>query len=130
MLLKLHRISSNSHRTQGILIVPNHRPFTTLELPWRENKRNISCIPNGTYPLKLHTSPRFGKTLLVDNVPDRSEILIHSGNTIRDTEGCILVGYMFGSVMDLDAVLNSKQANLQLFSILKMCLDDMFLQVL
>lgn len=65
----------------------------TLELPWKDNQRNISCIPKGTYKAILHRSPRFGLCLWIQDVEGRSEILIHRGNFYTDIKGCVLVGY-------------------------------------
>ena len=50
-------------------------------------------IPDGNYSFVMRRSPKFGRVLprLVD-VPLRSGILIHAGNTVKDTLGCILVG--------------------------------------
>ena len=67
----------------------------TLELPWKDNKKEISCIPAGTYQVRKHNSPTFGRCFKVHDVPGRSEILIHKGNFNRDTHGCILVGAAF-----------------------------------
>lgn len=65
----------------------------TLEPPWRDNRRLLSCIPEGTYRMEPKPSPRFKRVLWeLEGVPGRSEILIHAGNTIADTAGCILVG--------------------------------------
>ena len=66
--------------------------WKTLELPWRENKRNESCIPLGVYPLEKRTSYRYKEHLHVTNVPDRALILIHPGNYFHNTRGCILPG--------------------------------------
>lgn len=67
--------------------------FVTLELPWRDNKRGISCIPAGEYICRRVDSPRFGDTFEVCDVPGRSAILFHAGNSaLKDTRGCILVG--------------------------------------
>lgn len=65
----------------------------TLERPWLNNQRRVSCIPAGTYKGRVLPSPRFGIDLpeLLD-VPGRDQILIHAGNTVEDTEGCILIG--------------------------------------
>jgi hypothetical protein len=77
-----------------------HPEFFTLELPWRRNQINISCIPAGIYRLTKRQSPRFGKCIRVENVPGRAGILIHAGNTTRDTHGCILPGTI-GKIVEL-----------------------------
>lgn len=64
----------------------------TLELPWKNNERRVSCIPIGNYKLKLHTSPKFGKCYWVKDVPSRDAILIHPANYTRQLLGCIAVG--------------------------------------
>tara|TARA_R110000851_G_scaffold54933_1_gene129287 strand:- start:152 stop:604 length:453 start_codon:yes stop_codon:yes gene_type:complete len=68
----------------------------TLENPYLDNKRNISCIPEGEYPVRIRL-PRESATrdymhLLVKGVPNRDYILFHIGNSAKDTRGCILVG--------------------------------------
>ena len=64
-------------------------------------KYGMTAIPKGTYKLDLNTvSPKFcnrswtknGKVPRVLNVKGFSGVLIHPGNTAKDTEGCILVG--------------------------------------
>lgn len=66
--------------------------FYTLELPWKDNQKRISCIPEGQYKWIKHESPKFGSSLWVQDVPGRSEILMHVGNFTKDTLGCILPG--------------------------------------
>lgn len=66
----------------------------TLELAWRNNRRDISCVPEGTYPIELEYSPKFGYSWELKQVPNRSEVKIHQGNFFRQIEGCILVGDM------------------------------------
>ena len=64
----------------------------TLELVWDDNKKEKSCIPEGVYKALPHVSPNFGWSLWLQNVPNRTEILIHTGNFITDSLGCILPG--------------------------------------
>lgn len=64
--------------------------FFTLELPWKENRRNISRIPPGTYQAKKFQSPRFKReVILLDEVPFRDAIEIHPLNYVHETRGCI-----------------------------------------
>lgn len=130
MLLRLHRLPSTPNAQLGILLVPNLRPIATLELPWKDNERNVSCVPCGTYELSLHVSSRFGRCFAVNGVQNRDGILIHPGNTKKDTEGCILVGYKFGYILGEEAVLNSKEAMNQLFGELKLVTEELILQIL
>lgn len=64
----------------------------TIERPWEGNERNVSCIPEGVYTVKPHSSPKFGRCYWVQDVPGRSEILLHAGNTAGDVTGCIAPG--------------------------------------
>ena len=67
-----------------------------LERPWLNNAHDISCIPSGTYTCVRINSPKFGVVFEVTNVPDRSHILIHNGNTVEDCKGCLLIGKVKG----------------------------------
>lgn len=91
----------------------------TLELPWKDNRRNVSCIPAGWYKCEQVESPRFKSHLykLLD-VPDRDGILIHAGNVAgdkdfglaTDVEGCILLGLNVGVINRQRAVTASANA--------------------
>jgi len=94
--VKLIRIGEYNDATYGALLVNDRPVCLTLEDAWKDNKTSISCIPKGKYKLTWHTSPRFGGCYLVNDVPGRSHILIHTGNSADDTHGCILLGLMFG----------------------------------
>jgi len=68
----------------------------TLELPWKDNQKSVSCIPEGRYKCRIRlareSATRDYVHLLVQDVPDRSYILFHYGNFPSDTKGCILTG--------------------------------------
>ena len=108
--LLLIRDTFTDKSTLGELFVNAERICDTLENPWQDNQRNISCIPEGQYPVRLRlareSASRDYLHLLVQDVPNRDWILFHRGNTAKDTSGCILVG--LGSQQD--AVNNSTLA--------------------
>lgn len=110
--LELKRISTNTEVTLGVLIdVGTGLPLmVTLELPDRGNQRSISCIPKDIYKVGLHSSDRYKNVFILDDVPGRSGILIHVGNTVSDVEGCILVGESYGVLGGKPAVLNSRKS--------------------
>ena len=94
--LLLIRDTFTEESTIGELFLNGERFCDTLELPYRDNQRSISCIPAGEYKVRLRL-PRESATrnyihLIVKDVPNRSHILFHIGNTAKDTRGCILVG--------------------------------------
>lgn len=76
--------------TNGTLELNGKLVCYTIELPWRDNKPQVSCIPEGTYMLVKRYSDKFKHHLLVQDVPDRSLILIHPANNAElELKGCI-----------------------------------------
>lgn len=63
-----------------------------LELPWADNHPDISCIPTGVYKATHHVRHDGLPSLLLADVPGRTEVEIHPGNTTANTHGCILIG--------------------------------------
>lgn len=62
----------------------------TIELPWLQNRRNVSCIPEGRYALRQRFTTKHGLHVLVVDVPGRSGILIHPANHAKtELRGCI-----------------------------------------
>lgn len=111
------RTRLSDHGTEGVLIFNDFICYT-IELPWRENKRNLSCIPVGEYNVKIRISPKYGRIYWVLGVDNRSYILVHSGNLAGDTQkglktntqGCILLGTRRGFLNGQRAVLLSRKA--------------------
>jgi hypothetical protein len=102
MNLVLHRLPSTGPVTHGILDVGGFYRLHTLEDQVREipgqpvatwKIHGQTAIPAGTYALRMRFSARFQRWLpAIYDVPGFTHILIHAGNVIDDTEGCILVG--------------------------------------
>jgi len=113
--------------------------LATLEEPWivnafgpggqrRNGLRHESCVPDGAYELQPHNTLKHPNVWALSNptlgvwhnaappgLPyGRSAILIHTGNTTLDIEGCILVGVRHGRIESYDAVLESRTALVQL----------------
>lgn len=93
--LLLERFAYTDVGTFGRLYLGGLTLFT-CEDPWRENATGKSCIPEGLYTIgpdryHKHAYDCYG----VRDVPGRSRILIHKGNSDEDTEGCILVGNLW-----------------------------------
>ena len=93
----IERVSESNKQTLGDFYVLNElnhvlEHFRSLELPYLNNQRRVSCIPLGNYVAKKHISPKFGECLWIQDVENRSEILIHSGNYHTQILGCILIG--------------------------------------
>jgi len=92
--------------TPGLLTVfddYDHNPVfecKTLELPWLNNERKISCIPAGEYlVVKRKAFPKRNYDHFhIQNVPNRDWILIHIGNKVSQILGCILVGEEFKDI--------------------------------
>lgn len=81
----LARTSSTDQGTFGYLLYGG-LTSRSLELPWRENQRQRSCIPKGVYVCRLVNSPKFGRVYSVLDVPGRSAIRLHSANFAGDVE--------------------------------------------
>lgn len=94
--LLIIRDTFTKESTIGKLYINGESFCDTLENPWLDNQRNISCIPEGQYNVRLRlareSASRDYLHLLVQDVPNRDWILFHRGNTAKDTSGCILVG--------------------------------------
>ena len=121
--LELVRYPSTSNYTEGKLYVNEAYFCDTLEDQDRGLEQTMSefeiqrrkvygqtCIPSGEYVIILNKSPRFKKILpRLLNVKGFEGVLIHSGNTVQDSSGCILVGTKLsnGVIKDSRKALNA-----------------------
>lgn len=117
MKATLTRQATSPLGTIGRLVLEDFE-CVTMEPPWANNQPNVSCIPPGAYACAWHKSPRYMWVYAVLGVEGRSHILIHAGNIVRHTRGCILPGKRVGQLGDYPAVLNSRAATRALFTYL------------
>ena len=115
--VEIFRLRRSDQGTEGMLVSEDFK-CRTLELPWRENQRQVSCIPPAIYDVEMRLSNKYGRIYWVRKVPDRTYILIHSGNYAGDKKkgykshvmGCILLGKKSGYLGGQVAILNSRIA--------------------
>lgn len=109
MKLTLVRTRTGADCINGVLYHGKHRLCDTLERP--------RIVPIGWYRLTVTQSPKFKRLLpLLLHVPGHSGIRIHAGNSIRDTNGCILVG---SATADGKHLTDSKQAERDIVKLLQ-----------
>lgn len=96
----------------GVTDIATMQPLFTLERPWRQNVRNLSCIPDGDYKVQRYVRPDHrGLSLIVwggcvtkfkndDDPNNRWGILFHIGNHVKDSQGCILPGESIAATRD------------------------------
>lgn len=109
--------------TAGVLVAHNEHgkillSCNVLELPWRSNERNVSCIPEGAYAVKQRESKKFGLHYHILDVPGRSGILQHPGNYTHQIQGCQLPGQSLTDLND-DGILDVIETRLTLTHMLK-----------
>jgi hypothetical protein len=76
--------------TNGKILHQDRLMMYTIELPWKDNRARVSCIPEGRYELVKRFTIRFGWHLRVMNVLQRTGILIHPANdALQELKGCI-----------------------------------------
>lgn len=102
----LQRTESSDEGTFGRL-----GRFYTVERPWKNNAKGISCIPAGIYKVRRTWSPRFKRRMfLVLDTSPREGIRIHAANLPTQLEGCIGLGLRQGWIDGKKAVLVSLPA--------------------
>jgi hypothetical protein len=95
--------------TGGVLEVGGVRFCLTLEQPWNGNRPDnprtradeSSCIPPGEYLYRVRPDDKWPEVIEIQGVRGRAGILIHPGNGLADTVGCILVGQRDGGIAAL-----------------------------
>ena len=117
MAYELIRLTKRIDAVQRGVLLHNGEPFlSTLELPWKDNKPNVSCIPPGRYyctrtkDRTLSGGTHIPETFEVNDVKGRDGILFHVGNFAKDTHGCILLGLGYDEMPGYPMITRSTDA--------------------
>lgn len=128
-MLELYRNVYEEKQTLGVLYLKKNGKVVffchTLELPWRNNQVDISCIPTGVYKCRKFYSKDLGHCIEVMDVPHRTLIRIHAGNKYTDIKGCIVVGLTAGDV-NKDGIIDVTYSRNTLNKLLALLPDGIF----
>jgi len=119
-MVEIIRTFRTDKQTLGQLYIDKEFVCFTLELPWKNNEKLISCIPAKKYKVKKRYSRKHKNHFHILDVKNRSYILIHSGNFYTDINGCLIVGTGYKDINNdgyLD-VINSRKAMKELLKLL------------
>lgn len=113
----IKRGKGDDQGTIGALYVPDLQWSCWVnELPDRNNEKCFSSIPPGRYQAIWVNSPKHGMVYWLQQVPERSAILMHAGNFAGDTRkgwlsdvlGCLEFGYKIALMNGQRCVINSR----------------------
>lgn len=133
------------HETLGSLFFEDQMLCKTMELPWRENRRSVSCIPEGDYittkeePIEVDNpetpvdesggrKPRNYWHFRLHDVPGRSGVLIHKITYVDDLRGCLGVGMNFKD-LNGDDILDMVESTAALHKLVEILPDKFILRI-
>lgn len=123
MKIIIRRRKSGSDGTPGRLVTDAGFACDTLELPWKDNQRGMSCVKPDSYLGWIWGSPSMGRPVIrLEDKHGRRDCLIHNGNfagdvtidldgdggagdLITQVHGCTLVGMGYGDIARPDGEL-------------------------
>lgn len=89
----LNRLEGDAGGFSGELLVDDEHMCYTIELPWKGNAQDVSCIPAGRYHLSMIQSPHFGCLMPhILDVPGRTAEELHAVNNLAELLGCVGLG--------------------------------------
>lgn len=129
MAIELIRFLDHSRKLSGIapmgcfgeLIIDGEFVCYTVEQPWRNNRRFVSCVPTGEYFLLPFSSDKYGDVVALTNGSnvvayeheakdgDRYACLFHAANWSKQLQGCIAPGELITWAQGNLMVTRSKQ---------------------
>ncbi len=106
VLINVNRASASAIATMGQIKVNGINIGCSLELPWQDNKTDVSSILPGVYNAQFKIRPNGTRAIELLRVPNRTDILIHPANVPGELKGCIAPGKTCGN----DSTANSRDA--------------------
>tara|TARA_X000001382_G_scaffold101953_1_gene76648 strand:+ start:7119 stop:7520 length:402 start_codon:yes stop_codon:yes gene_type:complete len=133
MKVVLNRLMDTGKETLGKLTIHDELKEVyqckTLELSWNDNKQNISCIPFGEYLVTRRTSEKYGEHFLINDVENRSYILIHQANYHTQLRGCVAVGRKYSDI-NSDGELDVTSSRKTMKDLLKALPETFYLNII
>lgn len=136
-MIEIKRVYLPTH-TLGSLYQDGEMLCKTMELAWKDNRKSISCIPEGEYQVTkeppIPPKDPSGRRerpywhFRIHNVPGRSGILIHKITYVKDLKGCIGVGMDFKD-FDKDGILDMAQSTIALEKLVNLLPDKFTLKI-
>ena len=129
--LILNRKKRIPEQTLGTMDVYKNSVFmfslATIELGWKNNSINISCIPGGIeYVVKHFNSDKHPDTFILEATEPRTGILIHIVNFSRDLGGCIGVGLTHTDI-DNDGLTDVEQSSKAMDKLHDICKNETYI---
>jgi hypothetical protein len=88
----INRVYAHPQSIVGVLYANNNQLCYSLELPWKDNQNNISCVPVGSYRAITRADGNLGWRIELLLVPNRTRVELHVGNYPSNSIGCVLLG--------------------------------------
>lgn len=133
MKVVVNRLVSSCDSTLGVWTVHDGLDLIyackSLELPWKDNKTNISCIPCGTYLVNSRYSLAHKTHFILEGVEGRDYILAHVANYIRELRGCIAVGRVHSDI-DMDGKLDVTNSRDTLDELIEILPESFYLTII
>lgn len=115
MKIIVDRIFANNHKILSECYLIDEKgqdifQFKGIELPWNDNQKNISSIPANIYnavAVRRYSNQKYA--LWIQDVPNRSQIMIHTANFARQLLGCLAPGEKFAD-LDRDGIIDVKHS--------------------
>lgn len=129
-LVTLERVYLETESLGSIYDLQRKVIVKTMELPWKDNNHNVSCIPEGLHRVvkEAHSTHHEYPHFRLPDVKDRNGILIHLITYVSGLLGCIGVGSSFAD-FNKDGVPDIKDSSLALNKLYAQMPDEFYMLI-